>query len=127
MVPLRNFASQLKNPYCVFLLCPIVSIVVKKHGKLIKIIETPRDAFQGIKQFIPTASKIQIINTLLRAGFDTVEVGSFVSKAVIPQMADTAGVLQGLDVSGSKSRIMVLVGNKHGGMEAWRHAWNITF
>ena len=88
---------------------------------MIKIIETPRDAFQGIKQFIPTESKIQIINTLLVAGFDTVEVGSFVSEEAIPQMADTADVLKGLDVSGSKSRIMVLVGNKRGGMEAWRH------
>ena len=85
---------------------------------MIKIIETPRDAFQGIPNFIPTQNKVRIINLLLQAGFDTVEVGSFVSKAVIPQMADTAGVLQGLDVSGSKSRIMVLVGNKQGGGEA---------
>ena len=85
---------------------------------MIKIIETPRDAFQGIPNFIPTQNKVRIINLLLQAGFDTVEVSSFVSKAVIPQMADTAGVLQGLDVSGSKSRIMVLVGNKQGGGEA---------
>jgi hydroxymethylglutaryl-CoA lyase len=84
----------------------------------LKIIETPRDAFQGIPNFIPTSDKVRIINLLLQAGFDTVEVGSFVSKEVIPQMADTAEVLKGLDVSGSKSRIMVLVGNKHGGLEA---------
>jgi hydroxymethylglutaryl-CoA lyase len=88
---------------------------------LIKIVETPRDAFQGIRNFIPTQDKIRIINLLLLAGFDTVEVGSFVSKDVIPQMADTADVLSGLNLSNSKSRIMVLVGNKHGGMEAWRH------
>lgn len=85
---------------------------------MIKIIETPRDAFQGIKQFIPTESKIQFINALLKAGFDSVEVGSFVSEKAIPQMADTAEVLHGLHVSGSKSRIMVLVGNKRGGGEA---------
>jgi hydroxymethylglutaryl-CoA lyase len=85
---------------------------------LVKIIETPRDAFQGIKQFIPTTSKIQIINTLLRAGFDTVEVGSFVSKEVIPQMADTAEVLSGLNLANTKSGIMVLVANKKGGLEA---------
>jgi hydroxymethylglutaryl-CoA lyase len=88
---------------------------------LIKIIETPRDAFQGIKSFIPTVNKVRIINSLLTVKFDTVEVGSFVSKEIIPQMADTAEVLKGLDVSGSKSRIMVLVGNKHGGMEARRY------
>jgi len=85
---------------------------------VIKIIETPRDALQGISNFIPTQEKIRIINLLLQAGFDTVEVGSFVSDQAIPQMADTAEVLKGLDVSGSKSRIMVLVGNKRGGNEA---------
>jgi hydroxymethylglutaryl-CoA lyase len=85
---------------------------------LIKIIETPRDAFQGITNFIPTQDKVRIINLLLQAGFDTVEAGSFVSKEVIPQMADTAEVLSGLDNSAGKSRIMVLVGNKQGGVEA---------
>jgi hydroxymethylglutaryl-CoA lyase len=85
---------------------------------LIKIIETPRDAFQGIRDFIPTEDKVRIINLLLQAGFDTVEVGSFVSKEVIPQMADTPDVLSGLDNSKNKSRIMVLVGNKWGGLDA---------
>lgn len=87
---------------------------------MIKIIETPRDAFQGIKQIIPTESKIRIINLLLKAGFDTVEAGSFVSEKVIPQMADTSHVLRGLDRTGSKSRIMVLAVNKKGGMQAVR-------
>ncbi len=87
---------------------------------MIKIIETPRDAFQGIKQFIATESKIRIINLLLKAGFDTVEAGSFVSSKVIPQMADTARVLRGIDKTGSKSRIMALVVNKQGGMRAVR-------
>jgi hydroxymethylglutaryl-CoA lyase len=87
---------------------------------LIKIIETPRDAFQGIPNFIPTETKVRIINLLLQAGFDTVEVGSFVSKEVIPQMADAAEVLSGLNLANTKSRIMVLVGNKHGGLEAVR-------
>ena len=91
-----------------------------QNSKLIKIIETPRDAFQGIKQFIPTETKVQIINTLLRAGFDTVEAGSFVSPKVIPQMADTTRVLRGLDTSGSRSRVMALVVNKQGAMRAVR-------
>jgi hydroxymethylglutaryl-CoA lyase len=85
---------------------------------LIKIIETPRDAFQGIKEFIPTEKKIKIIDFLLKAGFDTVEAGSFVSEKVIPQMADTAEVLRGLDLAGVNSKIMVLVGNRQGGVAA---------
>ena len=87
---------------------------------MIKIIETPRDAFQGIKPFIPTEKKIRIINLLIKAGFDTVEAGSFVSRKVIPQMADTTNVLRGLDTSGSRSRIMALVVNKSGAMRAVR-------
>jgi hydroxymethylglutaryl-CoA lyase len=88
---------------------------------LIKIIETPRDAFQGIKTFIPTENKIRIINLLLKAGFDTVEAGSFVSEKAIPQMVDSAEVLRGLDNAGSHARIMVLVGNKHRALDAIQH------
>jgi hydroxymethylglutaryl-CoA lyase len=87
---------------------------------LIKIIETPRDAFQGINQFIPTEMKTRIINLVLQAGFETVEAGSFVSRKLIPQMADTANVLRGLNTEGSHSRIMVLVVNKRGAMRAVR-------
>lgn len=86
--------------------------------KLIKIVETPRDAFQGIAKFIPTLDKVRIINLLLKAGFDTIEAGSFVSEKAIPQMHDTAEVLKHIDISGSNSRIMVLVGNKRAGLEA---------
>jgi hydroxymethylglutaryl-CoA lyase len=87
---------------------------------VIKIIETPRDAFQGIKHFIPTEQKIRIINLMMKAGFDTVEAGSFVSQKVIPQMADTSHVLRSIDRSGSQSRIMALVVNKRGAMRAVR-------
>ncbi len=86
---------------------------------MIKIIETPRDAFQGIQTFIPTEDKIRIINLLLRAGFDTVEAGSYVSPRVIPQMKDTTQVLRGLDHS-SKSRIMALVVNAQGARRAMK-------
>jgi hydroxymethylglutaryl-CoA lyase len=86
--------------------------------QLIKIVETPRDAFQGIKQFIPTDKKIRIINLLLQAGFDTVEVGSFVSEKAIPQMIDTAEVLRNLEFPVKSPRIMLLVANKRGGLEA---------
>ena len=62
----------------------------------IKIIECPRDAMQGIKDFIPTESKVRYIQTLLSVGFDTIDFGSFVSPKAIPQMADTAKVLSKL-------------------------------
>jgi hydroxymethylglutaryl-CoA lyase len=84
----------------------------------IKIIETPRDGMQGITTFIPTHKKIEYINLLLQCGFHTVEVGSFVSPKAIPQMADTAEVLRGLDYSSTKSKIAVLVANEKGGKSA---------
>jgi hydroxymethylglutaryl-CoA lyase len=64
----------------------------------VKLIECPRDAMQGIHEFIPTEKKIAYINSILKCGFDTVDFGSFVSPKSIPQMRDTAEVLQGLDL-----------------------------
>jgi hydroxymethylglutaryl-CoA lyase len=84
----------------------------------IKIIETPRDGMQGVKQFIPTHKKIEFINLLLQCGFDTVEVGSFVSPKAIPQMKDTAEVLENLNLSNTNSDIAVLVVNEKGGKKA---------
>ena len=66
--------------------------------KKVKIIECPRDAMQGIKTFIPTETKVQYIQSLLRVGFDTIDFGSFVSPKAIPQMQDTAEVLAQLDL-----------------------------
>jgi hydroxymethylglutaryl-CoA lyase len=86
----------------------------------IKIIETPRDGLQGIESIIPIKKKIDYINLLLQCGFDTVEVGSFVSEKVIPQMADTAQVIERLDFSETNSRIAVLVANEIGGHQAMK-------
>ncbi len=86
-----------------------------QYKSQIKIIETPRDGMQGIDTFIPTRKKIEYINLLLKCGFDTVETGSFVSPRAIPQMADTAEILKGLDYSNTKSKIAVLVANLKGG------------
>ena len=55
-----------------------------------KIIECPRDAMQGISEFIPTDIKAAYINQLLKVGFDTIDFGSFVSPKAIPQLKDTA-------------------------------------
>ncbi|MCD6346126.1 MAG: hypothetical protein J7L96_01770 [Bacteroidales bacterium] len=84
----------------------------------IKIIETPRDGMQGMDQLIPAKTKIEYINLLLKCGFDTVEVGSFVSPKAIPQMADTGEVLDNIDLSDTKSKIAVLVANTKGARSA---------
>ncbi|MCD4679526.1 MAG: hypothetical protein K8S00_03985 [Bacteroidales bacterium] len=83
-----------------------------------KIIETPRDGMQGIEKYIPVNHKIDYLNTLLRVGFDVIDIGSFVSPKAIPQLHDTAEVLENLDLSESQSKIMVLVANKKGGERA---------
>ena len=49
-----------------------------------KLIECPRDAMQGLSIFIPTIYKIKYLNQLLKVGFDTIDIGSFVSKRQIP-------------------------------------------
>ena len=84
----------------------------------IKLIECPRDAMQGWKSFIPTDTKIKYINTLLGVGFDTIDFGSFVSAKAIPQMADTAEVLRGLDLSNTHSKLLAIIANPRGASEA---------
>ena len=79
-----------------------------------KIIECPRDAMQGITEFIPTEKKVRYINALLRVGFNTIDVGSFVSPKAIPQMRDTEEVLNNLDLSGTKSSLLAIVANTRG-------------
>ena len=88
----------------------------------VKIIECPRDAMQGISEFIPTPVKIEYINKLLKIGFHTIDFGSFVSPKAIPQMADTMKVLAGLDLEGSRSKLLAIVANKRGAEEASSHA-----
>ena len=83
-----------------------------------KIIECPRDAMQGIKEFIPTKKKIDYINQLLKVGFDTIDFGSFVSPRVIPQLKDTAEVLSGLDLSSTSSKLLSIIANIRGAEDA---------
>jgi hydroxymethylglutaryl-CoA lyase len=86
-----------------------------------KLIECPRDAMQGLTDFIPTSSKIQYINQLLKVGFDTIDFGSFVSPKAIPQMRDTAEVLEQLSWKESTSALLAIVANTRGAEEASRH------
>lgn len=85
---------------------------------MIKIIECPRDAMQGIHEFIPTNTKINYLNQLLKVGFDTIDFGSFVSPKAIPQMRDTAQVLEKLDLSSTKSKLLAIIANQRGASDA---------
>ncbi|MEZ4687827.1 MAG: hydroxymethylglutaryl-CoA lyase [Bacteroidia bacterium] len=84
----------------------------------IRIVECPRDAMQGLHDFIPTHSKIEYLNSLLKVGFDTLDCGSFVSPKAVPQMADTAEVLAGLQVEESHTKLLVIVANRRGAEDA---------
>lgn len=87
----------------------------------VKIIECPRDAMQGIKQFIPTEKKVKYIQALLGCGFDTLDFGSFVSPKAIPQMVDTANVLNALDLTKTRTKLLSIVANVRGATDAAKH------
>ena len=86
-----------------------------------KLIECPRDAMQGIHDFIPTEIKAEYINKLLKVGFDTIDFGSFVSAKAIPQLRDTVQVLEKLNLSSSASKLLAIVANLRGAQEAAVH------
>ena len=85
---------------------------------MVKLIESPRDAIHGLKEFIPTQTKADYINALLKVGLSIIDFGSFVSEKSIPQLKDTSDVLEKLDLQGSSSKLMVVVGNVKGGAKA---------
>jgi len=84
----------------------------------ISLIECPRDAMQGWKEFIPTEQKIDYLNALLRVGFDVLDFGSFVSPKAIPQLADTKEVIPKLQLSGSRTKLLAIIANTRGAQEA---------
>lgn len=86
-----------------------------------KIIECPRDAMQGLAGFIPTEKKIMYINALLKVGFDTIDFGSFVSAKAIPQLRDTAEVLEKISWQSSASKLLAIVANTRGAEDASRY------
>lgn len=84
------------------------------------ITECPRDAMQGIHDFIPTETKISYLNNLLKVGFDRLDFGSFVSPKAIPQLRDTAEVLAGLKLDGA-TKLLAIVANLRGAQDASTH------
>jgi hydroxymethylglutaryl-CoA lyase len=87
-----------------------------------KIIECPRDAMQGLHDFIPTEKKIRYINQLLKVGYDSIDFGSFVSPKAIPQLVDTADVLANLELTDTKSKLLAIIANTRGAEQAVAYA-----
>jgi hydroxymethylglutaryl-CoA lyase len=83
----------------------------------VKIIECPRDAMQGLHDFIPTETKIAYINSLIKCGFDTIDFGSFVSPTAIPQLKDTAEVLSKLELE-KNTKLLAIIANERGANDA---------
>lgn len=93
----------------------------------VAITECPRDAMQGIVDFIPTEMKIHYLNLLLKVGFDRLDFGSFVSPQAIPQMRDTAHVLEGLNLDEKTgTKLLAIIANERGAKDAAQHE-KITF
>ena len=88
--------------------------------KELKITECPRDAMQGLHDFVPTNVKAAYINQLLKCGFDTLDFGSFVSPKAIPQMRDTAEVLSQLDLK-QGTKLLAIIANERGAEDALQH------
>tara|TARA_B100001175_G_scaffold62079_1_gene50341 strand:+ start:1429 stop:2292 length:864 start_codon:yes stop_codon:yes gene_type:complete len=89
---------------------------------LIKVVECPRDAMQGIRKWIPTNEKISYIQSILSVGFDVVDFGSFVSERAVPQMKDTHLVLENLDLNSTRSKLLAIVANIRGAKNACKYS-----
>lgn len=86
--------------------------------KELQLVECPRDAMQGIKEFIPTEIKAQYMNQLLKVGFHTLDFGSFVSPKAIPQLRDTAKIYDLLDLDQTATELLSIVANTRGAESA---------
>src|SRR5881392_3417822 len=78
----------------------------------IKLIECPRDAWQGLPVEIPTDVKVQYLRALIGAGFKHIDAVSFVSPKAVPQMADSEAVLAQLDPPDDVEIIGIVVNEK---------------
>ena len=78
----------------------------------VKLIECPRDAWQGLKGIIPSDLKVNYLQTLMSAGFKHIDAVSFVSSKAVPQMADSEEVLKELDPPDDVEIIGIVVNEK---------------
>ena len=86
-------------------------------SRKIQIVECPRDAMQGLKEYIPASKKAHYINSLVQVGFDVIDVGSFVSPKAVPQMRDTSDVINLLKLKDSTTLLSVVL-NQRGALDA---------
>ncbi len=86
----------------------------------LQLVECPRDAMQGIHMPIPLELKVKYVNLLLKVGFHSLDFGSFVSPKAIPQMADTADLVQKVETDDSPTRLLAIVLNSRGALDAAR-------
>ncbi|WP_300597171.1 hydroxymethylglutaryl-CoA lyase [Niabella sp.] len=84
----------------------------------LKITECPRDAQQGLPYTIPPEKRAAYINELIQVGFEVIDFGSFVSPKAVPQMAESAKVLEKINKEGSATKLLAIIGNARGAMEA---------
>lgn len=91
---------------------------MQPENKSVKITESPRDAMQGLKYFIPTADKARYINALLKVGFDIIDFGSFVSPKAIPQFSDITDLLELIDLDNTSAELLAIIGNQKWGEKA---------
>lgn len=94
------------------------TVLNRTKSAAMKIIECPRDAWQGHHSFIPTEHKIQYLNLLLQVGFDTLDFGSFVSPKAMPQVSDTKTIVERLDLAESSTKLLAIVANERGAADA---------
>src|SRR6202041_2945423 len=88
-------------------------------GNSVKIVECPRDAWQGLPRLIPAEQKASYLGQLIAAGFTHIDAVSFVSPSAVPQMADSERVLALLDPA-SEVEIIGIVVNQQGAERAIR-------
>lgn len=88
--------------------------------KEIEFTECPRDAIQGIKDWIPTERKINYLRTLFSCGFPVVDAVSFVSPKAMPQMQDAHTIMEALHEEAPEDTLLAIVANQRGAEEALR-------
>src|SRR5437764_13255983 len=81
-------------------------------NSLVKMIECPRDAWQGLRQQIPTQEKVDYLRALIAAGLKHIDAVSFVSPKAVPQMADSEEVLRRLDPPNDVEIIGIVMNEK---------------
>jgi hydroxymethylglutaryl-CoA lyase len=79
---------------------------------VVKLIECPRDAWQGLSRQVPTELKVRYLRALIEAGFKHIDAVSFVSPKAVPQMADSENVLEQIDVPEDVEIIGIVVNEK---------------